>query len=63
MKDGSVTVKVGNNVKQGHNIGLVGNTGRSFGAHLHFEVFKGTTTASANAIDPVQFYKMMGGTL
>jgi murein DD-endopeptidase MepM/ murein hydrolase activator NlpD len=30
--------RVGDNVRQGDVIGYVGNTGHSFGAHLHFEV-------------------------
>lgn len=39
MKYGTVKVKVGERVYKGQIIGFMGNTGHSFGAHLHFEVF------------------------
>ena len=43
----SVSVEVGQEVEQGTELGTVGNTGRSFGAHLHFEQRKG-----ASVVDP-----------
>ena len=38
LKYGSVKVKTGDIVKKGQVIGRMGNTGHSFGAHLHWEV-------------------------
>ena len=44
-------VKPGQEVKRGDIIGLVGNTGKSKGPHLHYEVIK-----NGKAINPVNFY-------
>jgi murein DD-endopeptidase MepM/ murein hydrolase activator NlpD len=41
LRRGSIPVAQGQRVAAGETIGEVGNTGRSFGAHLHFEVWVG----------------------
>ena len=46
----ATTVKVGDHVEQGQQIGNVGTTGYSTGPHLHFEVRK-----DGQAIDPAPF--------
>lgn len=46
----NVKVKKGDKVKKGQVLGYMGNTGRSFGAHVHFEVFNGS-----NKIDPTPY--------
>lgn len=45
---------VGSTVKQGQQIGLCGNTGNSFGSHLHFEVF---VNGGVTRIDPEPYFK------
>jgi murein DD-endopeptidase MepM/ murein hydrolase activator NlpD len=46
-----IMVRPGQRVKRGDVIGLVGNTGKSVGPHLHYEVHK-----NGEAINPVNFY-------
>lgn len=55
----STCVRVGQKVKQGEKIGVMGNTGGSFGVHLHFEIHQGRwTTGQPNAIDPMKWIEL-----
>lgn len=50
MHCSSVFVGVGDSVSKGQNIANVGNTGNSFGAHLHFQV-----EVNGSAVDPLGY--------
>lgn len=55
----SYSVKVGENVKQGQQIAIMGNTGNAIGIHLHFEIHDGPwATGQPNAVDPMQYIKL-----
>lgn len=55
----SYCVKVGQKVKQGQQIGVMGTTGRSTGIHLHFEIHKGAWKAGQpNAVDPMKYINL-----
>jgi len=47
-----ILVKKGQHVKLGHAIGLLGSSGRSTGAHLHYE-----TRLNGRALNPSRFWK------
>ncbi|MCK8476343.1 M23 family metallopeptidase [Microbacterium aurugineum] len=55
IRDGGIVVRSGQWVRSGQVIAYAGNTGRSFGCHLHFEVYR-----YGSAINPVQFLAQHG---
>jgi len=52
LQTGSTRVREGQRVRTGAWIGNVGNTGASFGAHLHFEIWRGPWWGGGEPIDP-----------
>jgi murein DD-endopeptidase MepM/ murein hydrolase activator NlpD len=52
LKPGSVTVRVGQTVKSGETIGLLGSSGNSTEAHLHFQVCDKPAALACAAIVP-----------
>lgn len=53
LKAGSIpsSIKVGSKVKAGSKIGEMGNTGRSFGSHLHYQI----EDSEGNPVDPSKY--------
>ena len=52
----SKSVKKGDTIKMGQQLGVSGNTGESYGAHVHFEVLSGGTSKAKNGLDPLKYY-------
>jgi murein DD-endopeptidase MepM/ murein hydrolase activator NlpD len=50
MSPGSITVEDGQEVKQGVQIGILGNSGNSSAPHLHYEV-----VVNGNPVDPAPY--------
>ncbi|KFM99223.1 peptidase M24 [Bacillus clarus] len=51
------TVQVGDQVQVGQLVGYMGNTGHSFGQHLHFELHNGEWNfEKINAVDPLPYF-------
>ncbi|WP_119696794.1 M23 family metallopeptidase [Microbacterium halotolerans] len=57
MQYGSLRVTAGQKVEVGDVVGLTGDTGHSFGAHLHFELLRGEAT-----FDPMPWLQEHAGT-
>lgn len=54
-----ISVKGGQRVKQGQQIGIMGNTGGSFGVHLHFEIHNGLyKPGQPNAVNPMKYISL-----
>ncbi|MDQ0213732.1 murein DD-endopeptidase MepM/ murein hydrolase activator NlpD [Oikeobacillus pervagus] len=52
-----IKVTQGDSIKKGQQVGSIGNTGKSTGAHLHFEVHRGDWTyEKENAINPFTIF-------
>jgi LysM repeat protein len=61
MRAGSRSVYKGDKVKQGQSIGVMGNTGHSYGQHLHFELHKGRWNfEKSNAVNPINYLEKEG---
>ena len=54
MKEGSIMVAEGTEVQAGQVLGIMGSTGNSTGAHLHFEI-RINKNSSSNAVDPFEY--------
>jgi murein DD-endopeptidase MepM/ murein hydrolase activator NlpD len=52
LQTDSIRVQQGQRVRTGKWIANVGNTGASFGAHLHFEIWQGPWYAGGEPVDP-----------
>ncbi|GER22575.1 hypothetical protein NCCP1664_10720 [Zafaria cholistanensis] len=60
MWTASKYVRVGQKVKAGQKIALVGSSGPSTGAHLHLDIWYDAWYSNGTAIDPVPFLKSRG---
>lgn len=50
-------ITTGEEIPEGFLIGIMGNTGKSLGRHLHFEL-RTSTDLSGKSIDPQEIYKL-----
>ena len=61
MKTKTICVNVGDKVKKGQKLGIIGKTGKATGIHLHFQIDKGSTNTSINPYDYVFGNKTLDG--
>jgi hypothetical protein len=63
LKPGSVRVHVGDSVKRGQIIGLVGNSGNSLAPHLHFHVMAHQSALASNGLPyEIDSFRVTGST-
>jgi Peptidase family M23 len=63
LQPGSIKVRVGDNVKPGQVIGLVGDSGNSIAPHLHFQVTAGPNSLSSNGLPyEIRSFQVIGKT-
>ena len=66
MKKDSIKVKVGQTIKAGDQLGIIGDTGYTTGPHLHWEIWQGRThgwsSDGRGFVDPMQFISAMAAT-
>ena len=62
LQRGSILVNQGDRVTTGQELGRVGNTGSSSGAHLHFEIWDGPWFNGGKAIDPLPMLQIWDST-
>ena len=61
LKPGSLRVKVGDRVKRGQVVGLVGNSGNSTEPHLHFHIMDGTSPLGSEGIPyAIETFEVVG---
>ena len=61
LKPGSLRVRLGDRVKKGQVIGLVGNSGNSTEPHLHFHLMDGTSPLGSEGIPyAMESFKLVG---
>jgi peptidoglycan hydrolase CwlO-like protein len=53
----SYSVSSGQSINKGQQVGYIGNTGHSFGAHLHFELHKDDWKGKSSAVNPESYIK------
>ena len=59
LKKGSLQAKIGDYLKQGDRIGLVGNSGRAALPHLHFQIQLGSEAGSRTRLSHLVNYKLI----
>ena len=61
MQPGSVRVEVGQRVRTGQKLGLLGNSGNTSGAHLHFGLTDGPQTIGSNSLPfEIDHFRLQG---